>query len=111
MNKDRRREVRLPIQMWVEESTEHELYFQHSANLSSGGMFLERTIPHPVGTIVTLQFTLPGDDAPIRVRSQIVHASSGAADSDELGVHLKFLDLDAKTAERIGRYIKEHGTR
>jgi hypothetical protein len=94
--------------MWVEESTEHELYFQHSANLSAGGMFLDRTIPHPVGTIVTLQFTLPGETEPIRVRSQIVHAAGGEP-TDKLGVHLKF--LDPKTAERIDRYIAQHGTR
>ena len=44
---------RVPVQIWVEEKTERELYFQRSANSRRAGIYLENTIPHPVGTRVT----------------------------------------------------------
>ena len=80
----------MAVQMWVEESSPDGTYFQRSANLSEGGIFLEKTIPHPVGTVVSLQFTLPDDPTPMKVHAEIVNAAS---DDAELGMGLKFVDL------------------
>jgi len=52
MTVERRHGARVPVQIWVEEKTERELYFQRSANISTGGIYLENTIPHPVGTLL-----------------------------------------------------------
>ena len=101
---DRRSALRIPVQMWVEESSAEGTYFQRSANLSEGGIFLEKTIPHAVGTQVTLQFSLPDAPEPLRVRGEIVNAS--AADA-ELGMGLKFVDLPAAAAARIRRFIEQ----
>ena len=89
--------------MWVEESTDRELYFQRGANISLGGIFLERTIPHAKGTVVTLQFTLPDDSAPIKVKGEIVNVGEA---SSELGMGIKFLDLAAGDAQRIQDFIQ-----
>jgi uncharacterized protein (TIGR02266 family) len=99
---ERRESPRIPVEMWVEESTERELYFQRSANLSVGGIFLENTIPHPKGTVVNLQFTLPGDTTPIKVRGEIVNAAA----SDELGMGIKFLDVDAEAQRKISEFVQ-----
>ena len=64
--------------MWVEESTDRELYFQRGANLSTGGIFLERTIPSK-GHMVSLQFTLPERHHPIKVKGEIVNVGESAA--------------------------------
>ena len=56
--------------MWVEETTDEERYFRRAGNLSRGGLRLEHTIPLPLGTVVNLTFTLPGDEAPIRCRAR-----------------------------------------
>ena len=40
-------------------------------NLSAGGLRLEHTIPLPVGTVVNLTFTLPGDKTPIAISGEI----------------------------------------
>ena len=100
---DRRTGHRVAVQMWVEEQSADGLYFQRAANLSEGGMFLEKTIPHPVGTQVALQFTLPDQAEPLKVRGEIVNA---AADEGELGMGVKFIDLPAETAERIRRFVQ-----
>ena len=98
---ERRESPRIPVEMWVEESTERELYFQRSANLSVGGIFLENTIPHPKGTVVNLQFTLPGDTTPIKVRGEIVNAAA----SDELGMGIKFIQVDPGAERRIADFV------
>jgi uncharacterized protein (TIGR02266 family) len=102
MTVERRQGSRVPVQIWVEEATDRELYFQRSANLSTGGIYLENTIPHPVGTRVTLRFTLPGDAQRFEVRAEVVGAVAG---EEEMGMGLKFLDLPAPEAERIRQYI------
>jgi uncharacterized protein (TIGR02266 family) len=99
---ERRETPRIPVEMWVEESTERELYFQRSANLSVGGIFLENTIPHPKGTVVNLQFTLPGDTTPVKVRGEIVNAAA----SDELGMGIKFLDVEPDVQRRISEFVQ-----
>ena len=90
------------MQIWVEEKSERELYFQRSANLSTGGIYLENTIPHPVGTLVTLRFTLPGDDEKLEVRAEVAAAIAG---EEEFGMGLKFVDLGDGVAERIRLYV------
>ncbi len=72
MTRERRQEKRIPVEMWVEERLGSETYFQRSANLSLGGIYLDHTIPHPPGTVVQLKFTLPGDSEPISVMGEIV---------------------------------------
>jgi uncharacterized protein (TIGR02266 family) len=102
MTAERRQGVRVPVQIWVEEASDRELYFQRSANLSAGGIYLENTIPHPIGTQVTLRFNLPGDQDRFEVRAEVVGAIAG---EEELGMGLKFLNLDAPHAARIREYV------
>lgn len=106
MTAERRQGSRVPVQIWVEESTDRELYFQRSANLSAGGIYLENTIPHPVGTRVTLRFNLPGDDQKLEIKAEVVGAIAG---EEELGMGLKFLDLADGESERIRQYVERIG--
>ncbi len=101
---DRRSSVRLRVELWVEETTERELYIQRSSNLSEGGIFLENTVPHPVGTLINLSFQLPGEREPIKTRGEIVSCGSPGS---ELGMGVKFVDLDEASRQRIGRFIQD----
>jgi hypothetical protein len=92
--------------MWVEETTDSERYFRRAGNLSRGGLRLEHTIPLPIGTIVHLTFTLPGDAKPITVSGEIV---SNAATSD-LRMGVKFLDASAEAQAQIDAYLSRAGT-
>jgi uncharacterized protein (TIGR02266 family) len=104
---ERRQGPRVPVQIWVEEKTERELYFQRSANLSAGGIYLENTIPHPLGTKVTLRFSIPGDQEKMEVHAEVVGAVAG---DEEFGMGLKFLDLTDSHAARIREYISHAGS-
>lgn len=100
---DRRSARRIPVEMWVEESTDRELYFQRGANISVGGIFLERTIPHSKGTVVNLRFTLPEDTSPIKVKGEIVNVGE---DPSELGMGVKFIGLTDADLKRIEQFIE-----
>ena len=100
---DRRTEKRIPVEMWVEEQRGTDLYFQRSANISTGGIYLDGTIPHPKGTHVQLKFTLPGEAEAVEVRGEIV----GDPQEERLGMHVKFLEMErnAGLRERIRRFV------
>jgi uncharacterized protein (TIGR02266 family) len=97
---ERRRSARVGVELWVQESRDRELYFQRAANLSSGGLFLENTIPHPYGTLIDLEFTLPGHARPLRLKGRIVNWGGG-----ELGMGVEFVDLDDETARAIDAFV------
>jgi 2-amino-4-hydroxy-6-hydroxymethyldihydropteridine diphosphokinase len=103
--KERRQTERIPLEMWVEETTENERYFRRAGNLSRGGLRLDHTIPLPQGTRVNLTFTLPGDTTPIDVAGEIV-SSSGP---DDLRMGVKFVSVGAPAQERLDAYLARVG--
>ena len=105
MTSERRQAPRVGVQIWVEEATEHERYFQHSADLSTGGIYLKNTIPRPVGTVVSLSFSLPGSPEKFETKAEVVGAIAG---DKEMGMSLKFLDLAPAHIEQIRRFIETH---
>lgn len=108
---ERRSATRVPVDVWVEESRERETYFQRGANLSVGGIFLDRSIPHPLGTVMALKFTLPGESAPIQVRGTIVNVALGEGEADGSagpGMGVAFTDMDDDTRARIARFVAAH---
>jgi hypothetical protein len=103
---ERRAAPRIPLEMWVEETTDEERYFRRAANLSRGGLRLEHTIPLPIGTTVHLTFTLPGDKAPVSVSGQIV-SSTGP---DDLKMGLKFVNVTLEAQAKIDAFLARVGT-
>jgi len=102
---ERRRGTRVPISIWVEETKGEDLYYQQTGNLSLGGIYFERTIPHPVGTRVKLRFELPGKEGVVETTGEVVNVPDNPAD---LGAGIKFVDLDAVEERLIQEYIDEH---
>jgi uncharacterized protein (TIGR02266 family) len=92
----------MPVEMWVEDLTDGGVVYRRAGNLSRGGLYLDQTIPLPIGSKVKLRFSLPDESAPITVSGQIVSINS----REKLGMGVKFLDLDRGVQERIGNYIE-----
>jgi len=103
-DRERRASARQPTEMWVEELMEGSQVFRRAGNLSRGGMYLDQTIPIPVGTRVRLRFTLPGDDVPVVVVGEIVSISASAA----LGMGVKFVTVPDEAQARIDTYLAAH---
>ncbi len=91
--------------MWVEEINDGTQVFRRAGNLSAGGMYLDKTIPMPMGTIVNLKFTLPGQTEPLQLGGTIV-----SIDPDlELGMGVKFTAIDDASRLRIEKYLAAAG--
>ena len=104
---DRRRAGRAPLDLWVEEEKGNELYFRRTGNVSIGGIYFEQTIPHALGTIVRLRFSLPGNESLIEAQAEIVNTPSV---KDGLGMGLKFRDLSEQAHSALSKFLDEHGT-
>jgi len=102
---ERREGPRIPIEMWVEETTESERYFRRAGNLSRGGLGLDHTIPLPLGTLVNLTFTLPGDSNAVRISGEIV----STAGLEELRMGVKFINISDDARSRIDAYLARVG--
>jgi uncharacterized protein (TIGR02266 family) len=102
---ERRQAARIPLEMWVEETTDNERYFRRAGNLSRGGLRLDHTIPLPQGTVVNLTFTLPGDSTPIEVSGEIVSNSA----PDDLRMGVKFIKLAVSAQAQIDAYLTRVG--
>lgn len=105
VQRERRQTERIPLEMWVEETTDNERYFRRAGNLSRGGLRLEHTIPLPRGTIVHLTFTLPGDSTPVEVSGEIVSGSG----PDDLRMGVKFVTIGEAAQIRIDKYLASVG--
>lgn len=102
---ERRGTPRMPVEMWVEEHTDSERYFRRAGNLSRGGLRLDHTIPLPIGTIINLIFTLPGDSDPVQVSGEIV----STAGPEELRMGVKFVNLSPVALARIDAFLARSG--
>ena len=102
---ERRSDPRIPLEMWVEETTNEERYFRRAGNLSRGGLRLEHTIPLPLGTVVNLTFTLPGDVQAVNISGQIV-SNDGP---DDLRMGVKFLTPSTEAQGKIDAYLARVG--
>ena len=92
----------MPVEMWVEDLTDGGVVYRRAGNLSRGGLYLDQTIPLPIGSKVKLRFSLPDDATPITVTGQIVSINA----REKLGMGVKFVDVDRSVQERIGNYIE-----
>jgi len=100
---ERRQATRAAIDMWMEESKGNELYFRRTGNLSSGGVYFEQSIPHPLGTCVSLKFTLPGESHVIQTKAEIVNTPNA---ENGLGMGVRFIDLSHDNRRRIETYVQ-----
>ncbi|OGR13088.1 MAG: hypothetical protein A2341_08400 [Deltaproteobacteria bacterium RIFOXYB12_FULL_58_9] len=101
---DRRTTDRVPLELWMEEVSGDDVYFRRTGNVSPGGVFFDRAIPHPLRTAVTLKFALPGDKEMVVARGLVV---SAAGAKDGLGMGVKFISIEGDGAKRIRSYIRK----
>src|SRR3954466_6202562 len=104
-SEERRGGPRIPIEMWVEETTGSERYFRRAGDLSRGGLKLEHPIPLPTRPIVSLTFTLPRDQPPVAVSGEIV----SSATAEELRMSVKFIELTPEAKARIDAFLAKAG--
>jgi type IV pilus assembly protein PilZ len=102
---ERRKSQRAELVVRVDYQTVDELFSDFARNINEGGIFVETETPPERGTTVDLQFRLPGDEEPVRVRGSVVRVSRGDG-GDPPGMGIVFEDLDPPTRERINGLVR-----
>jgi hypothetical protein len=97
---DKRRQPRIPVDLWVEVTAGGERYFHRAANLSRSGAWFTQTFPLPVGTAVKLSFELPDGEAEVACAGTIVTAQ-------DLGMGVHFSDLKDADKRRIEALVSK----
>lgn len=96
--RDKRKQQRIPVDIWIEVVRGQETYFQRASNISVGGAYFGQTIPLPLGSRVALKFSLPNDAYEIHCWGEIVTAK-------DLGMGVTFVDISPKDRARIEKLI------
>lgn len=90
---ERRQTPRKPFSLSVQYATEHEILTDFPRDISSGGMFIETSVPLSVGQQITLTFSPPNQKKPIRVTAEVAWTGPG-------GVGVRFTS-SSKDLEKV----------
>jgi uncharacterized protein (TIGR02266 family) len=99
---ERRRDPRVAVAIAVEVRDGRGFSLHSTRDVSTGGVFFDRAIPHAVGAQVELAFSLPGDSRTIRCRGEVVNVP----DAREFGMGIRFLDLSAQDKATLEDFVK-----
>ncbi|MDH3520431.1 MAG: TIGR02266 family protein [Myxococcales bacterium] len=102
---ERRRSERADYVVRVAYKTVDELFSEFARNINEGGLFVETEIPPGVGSLVALQFNIPGSDEPIQVMGRVVRTSAGERDEPP-GMGIEFENLDGQSRELINDLVR-----
>lgn len=83
---EKRKYPRKPTFIWSEFSASTRSFSDFIQNLSISGLFIETQLPFFVGEELSMTFSLPDADAPIKITGKIVRV-------DSKGVGVKFDEL------------------
>ena len=103
---DRRRHDRVPLKIPVDYTSVDAFFTEFSANINEGGMFVEMDDPPELGTLVQLQFDLPGRLGAVQVEGRIAWMSDGKDDSPA-GVGVEFQNLPSNVRETINNVVRD----
>ena len=97
---ERRRESRAPIVIPVELGDARGFSLYSTSDLSVGGAFFDRAIPHPVGAEVKVTLRPPGSPA-IECRGVVVNVP----DRSQFGMGVRFEDLSDSGRGQLASFI------
>lgn len=83
---------------------------QHGVGLNvwAGGMFIETETPPTVGTILRLEFNLPGISTHFRLSGEVVSTADMTNEGAlTIGFDLHFMDIDESASRQIKNYVEE----
>ena len=86
---ERRRAVRVSVVIPIEVRDARGFSLHSSSDLSVGGVYFDRAIPHQVGSRVELSFNLPGNERTVVCAGEVVNVP----DVHAYGMGVRFLDL------------------
>jgi type IV pilus assembly protein PilZ len=103
-----RKFTRAQVSLAVHYRTKGSFLVSYSLNLSKGGLFLETKDLLPVGSKLTIRFTVPGATIPIETDATVMWVrESPSEDGQPAGLGLRFDRLDENIGASIDRLIQD----
>jgi type IV pilus assembly protein PilZ len=102
---ERRRSERTDYVVRVDYKTVDELFSEFARNINEGGLFVETEQPPAVGSMVALEFQIPGGAEPIQVMGRVIRTSEGERD-EPLGMGIEFENLDGQSRDLINDLVR-----
>ncbi len=102
---ERRTATRVPVAIAIELRDERGFSLHSSRDLSVGGAFFDRAIPHQVGQRLTVSFTLPGERRAIVCEGEVVNVP----DSNDFGMGVRFSMMSAEDKKRLEAFTRQLG--
>jgi len=102
---DARRSRRERLVLRVDYSTVDSFFSEFTTNINEGGLFIETDTPSAIGTLVQLQFQLPGTDEPLKVSGRVIWTTPGAP-GEVPGMGVEFEDLDPIARDRVNAVVR-----
>ena len=100
---ERRRAVRVSVVIPIEVRDARGFSLHSCSDLSVGGVYFDRAIPHSVGSKVELSFTLPGSDQAVVCAGEVVNVP----DKHQYGMGVRFVNLSAADQAMLISFIGE----
>jgi len=103
----RRTEERTGTKIRITFKSASDFFRAYIGNLATGGLFIKTTQTVPPGTIINLEFNLPGSDHFIQVNGKVIWARS-KEESDERkpsGLGIQFVDMSPEDSKLLKSYI------
>ncbi|PID38700.1 MAG: hypothetical protein CSA65_03155 [Proteobacteria bacterium] len=104
-----RRFRRADVVMQVQYRSAGSFLVSYSLNLSKGGLFLDTDDLLPVGTKLSVAFTIPGATEAVQATAKVIWRRENASADGPRGVGLQFKDLEQSIGEQIDTMIRDFG--
>lgn len=107
-NLERRKEQRIPIEIEVKYSTGDSFVIDWTMNISRGGMFIRTPNPLPVGSVLKIQFSVPGAQENISAEG-IVRWKIDPSDPNIIpGMGIEIISIDESSKNILNEFIKKN---
>jgi uncharacterized protein (TIGR02266 family) len=100
-----RRWERAEVSLAVVCRSQDEVLDDIAKKLGAGGMFIECSRPSAVGSIVELQFNLPGLEAPIELRGRVASVQE-CSSNQAAGMGIEFLDVEEALRSQMDEAVQ-----
>lgn len=103
---EKRRTPRVPLSGKVKVETVRGTFNAHGRDLSDGGMGVYLTKLPPLGSPITVRFTLPNLTDTIEITGEVKYHERGRPGVGDDWIGIRFLRMDASSQTAIHGYVK-----
>jgi type IV pilus assembly protein PilZ len=107
--RERRIDVRSPIELKVEYKRLNTFFADYTKNISRGGTFIKTTRPLPVGTEFLFKLFVPGRDGPLTIHGEvqrIIDETAAETAGEDPGMAIKFVYREGDPQAEIARIVE-----